>query len=70
MLVREKYARNLSGCGGLLSGARWHNYPPAIYAAVNSSTAILKKLVDFTTNEIHNNLVTVTLINPDRVATE
>lgn len=69
-ICREKYAYDLSGRGGLLTAARWHDHLPVIYAAVNSSTAILEKLVHLNTDEIHNDLVTVTLVIPDEVSAE
>ncbi|MEO7212808.1 RES family NAD+ phosphorylase [Mucilaginibacter sp.] len=69
-ITREKYARDLSGKGGLLSAARWHKHIPVIYASVNSSTCILEKLVHLHTEEIHNDLVIVTIIVPDDTASE
>ena len=69
-ITREKYARDLSGKGGLISAARWHKHIPVIYASVNSSTCILEKLVHLHTGEIHNDLVTISIIVPDDAASE
>ena len=69
-ITREKYASDLSGKGGLLSSARWHKHIPVIYASVNSSTCILEKLVHLNTGEIHNDLVTISIIVPDDAASE
>nr|WP_294942813.1 RES family NAD+ phosphorylase [uncultured Mucilaginibacter sp.] len=69
-ITREKYAHDLSGKGGLLSAARWHKHIPVIYASVNSSTCILEKLVHLQTGEIHNDLVSVTIIAPDDTSSE
>jgi RES domain-containing protein len=55
-ITREKYALDLSGRGGLLSSARWHDYLPVIYASVNSATCILEKLVHLLPEEIHHDL--------------
>lgn len=69
-ITREKYAYDLSGKGGLLSVARWHKHIPVIYASVNSSTTILEKLVHLQTGEIHNDLVTVSILIPDDTSSE
>jgi len=69
-IAREKYARDLSGNGGLISSARWHNRMPVIYASLNSSTCILEKLVHLAPEEIHNDLMIVTLEVDDTSASE
>jgi RES domain-containing protein len=55
-ITRKKYAGDLSGQGGLLSSARWHDHLPVIYASVNSATCILEKLVHLSPGEIHHDL--------------
>jgi len=55
-ITRKKYAEDLSGQGGLLSSARWHDHLPVIYASVNSATCILEKLVHLLPDEIHHDL--------------
>jgi RES domain-containing protein len=69
-IVREQYARDLSGKGGLLSSARWHDHLPVIYTSVNSSTCILEKLVQLLPGEIHHDLVISSLIVPESVESE
>jgi RES domain-containing protein len=69
-ITREKYAHDLSGRGGLLSSARWHDHVPVIYASVNSSTAILEVLVHLQPEEIHNDLVIMSIIIPDTTVSE
>lgn len=69
-ITREKYANDLSGRGGLLSSARWHDHIPVIYSSVNSSTAILEVLVHLQPEEIHNDLVIMSIIVPDTTASE
>lgn len=69
-ISRLKYARDLSGRGGLLSAARWHNHIPVMYTSVNSSTSILEKLVHLQTGEIHNDLVMISLIVPDEATAQ
>jgi len=69
-ITREKYARDLSGRGGLLSSARWHDHIPVIYASVNSSTAILEVLVHLQPEEIHHDLVIMSIIVPDATLSE
>lgn len=69
-ITREKYAHDLSGRGGLLSSARWHDHAPVIYASVNSSTAILEVLVHLQPEEIHNDLVIMSIIVPDTTGSE
>jgi RES domain-containing protein len=64
-ITRERHAYDLSGKGGLLSSARWHDHMPVIYASVNSSTSILEKLVHMQQTEIHHDLVMVTLLAND-----
>jgi RES domain-containing protein len=69
-IVRNKYANDLSGRGGLLSAARWHDHLPVIYTSVNSSTCILEKLVHMNPDEIHNDLEIITLNIPDSLESE
>src|ERR1700761_1885489 len=69
-IARERYARDLSGRGGQHSAARWHEYLPVIYASVNSSTCILEKLVHLLPQEIHNDLVIITLNVPEHLDSE
>jgi len=65
-ITRECYAYDLSGKGGLLSSARWHDHMPVIYSSVNSSTSILEKLVHMQQAEIHHDLVMITIsVNDD-----
>jgi len=63
-ITRKKYAHDLSGRGGLLSSARWHNHLPVIYTSVNSATCILEKLVHLLPEEIHHDL-TLSILNVD-----
>lgn len=69
-IAREKYARDLSGYGGLLSSARWHDHVQVIYTSLNSSTCILEKLVHLEPIEIHHDLMMVTLTVPDETLME
>ena len=69
-ITRERYALDLSGRGGQLSAARWHDHLPVIYTSVNSSTCILEKLVHLSLDEIHNDLVISSLIVPDSLESE
>ncbi|WP_426585508.1 RES family NAD+ phosphorylase [Mucilaginibacter sp. R-33] len=69
-ITREKYAHDLSGRGGLLSSARWHDHIPVIYASVNSSTAILEVLVHLQPEEIHHDLVIMSIMVPDITLSE
>jgi RES domain-containing protein len=69
-ITRERYALDLSGRGGQLSAARWHDHLPVIYTSVNSSTCILEKLVHLSLDEIHNDLVISSLIVPDSLENE
>ncbi|AYL96954.1 RES family NAD+ phosphorylase [Mucilaginibacter celer] len=69
-ITREKYAQDLSGRGGLLSAARWHDHVPVIYSSVNSSTAILEVLVHLQPEEIHNDLMIMSIVVPDDVISE
>lgn len=64
-IVRKKYANDLSGRGGLLTTARWHNHLPVLYTSVQSSTCILEKLVHLETGEIHHDLQMAEIIVPD-----
>jgi RES domain-containing protein len=63
-ITREKYARDLSGQGGLMSSARWHDHFPVIYASANSATCILEKLVHLLPEEIHHDL-TMSILTAD-----
>ncbi|RYE14958.1 MAG: RES domain-containing protein [Rickettsiales bacterium] len=56
-ITREVYARDLTGRGGLLSSARWHDHLPVIYTSLTSSTTILEKLVHLQPDEIHHDLM-------------
>ncbi len=56
-ITRESYAKDLTGRGGLLSSARWHDHLPVIYTSLTSSTTILKKLVHLQPDEIHHDLM-------------
>jgi len=69
-ITRERYARDLSGRGGQLSSARWHNHLPVIYTSINSSTCILEKLVHLLPDEIHHDLVISSLIAPESIESE
>jgi len=64
-IAREKYARDLSGRGGLLTAARWHNHLPVIYSSVQSSTCILEKLVHLKLGEIHHDLQLIEMEVPE-----
>ena len=67
-ITREKYANDLSGRGGLLSSARWHDHLPVIYTSVNSATCILEKLVHLLPEEIHHDL-TMSILTVDESLT-
>jgi RES domain-containing protein len=69
-IARERYASDLSGRGGQLSSARWHDHLPVIYTSVNSSTCILEKLVHLLPDEIHHDLVISSLIIPESFQSE
>jgi RES domain-containing protein len=56
-ITRQIHAVDLSGAGGLVSSARWHDHLPIIYTSVNSSTCILEKLVNMNPDEIHHDMV-------------
>lgn len=64
-IAREKYARDMTGRGGLGSAARWHDHQPVIYASRQSSTCILEKLVHLAPSEIHHDLQMLELHLPD-----
>ncbi|MCJ8208703.1 RES family NAD+ phosphorylase [Mucilaginibacter sp. RS28] len=66
-IAREKYADDLSGRGGLLTTARWHNHLPVLYTSTQSSTCILEKLVHLETGEIHHDLQMIEMTIPDSV---
>ncbi|WP_158800009.1 RES family NAD+ phosphorylase [Pedobacter sp. L105] len=65
-IAREIYAKDLSGKGGAISSARWHNHLPVIYTSVHSSTAILEKLVQLKPSEIHHDLMIMGIVVPDQ----
>ncbi len=69
-ITRKRYANDLSGRGGLLSAARWHDHLPVIYTSVSSSTCILEKLVHMNPDEIHNDLEMITLHIPENLESE
>lgn len=69
-IAREKHALDLTGKGGLLSSARWHDHLAIIYASLSSSTCVLEKLVHLQPNEIHNDLKIITIEIPDEVTSE
>lgn len=69
-IAREKYARDLTGYGGQLSAARWHDHMPVIYTSLNSSTCILEKLVHLMPEEIHHDLAMIALEVPDVISSE
>ncbi len=58
-ISRQLYTNDLSGKGGLLSAARWHDHLPIIYTSLASSTTILEKLVHLRQDEIHHDLVMI-----------
>lgn len=66
-IAREKYADDLSGRGGLLTAARWHDHLPVLYTSVQSSTCILEKLVHLQAGEIHHDLQMIEMTVPDSV---
>ena len=67
-IAREKYARDLSGRGGLLNAARWHSHVPVIYTSTQSSTSILEKLVHLQFAEVHHDLQLIEMDVPDSVS--
>jgi RES domain-containing protein len=67
-IAREKYAQDLTGRGGLLSTARWHDHLPVIYASSQSSTCILEKRVHLEPGEIHHDLQMTVLFVPDKAS--
>jgi len=69
-ITREKHAHDLSGKGGILSSARWHDHIPVVYSSVNSSTAILEVLVHLQPEEIHNDLVIMSIFVPGTASSE
>jgi RES domain-containing protein len=69
-ITREKYANDLSGRGGLLSSARWHDHLPVIYTSVNSATCILEKLVHLLPEEIHHDLALSILTVDESLSSE
>jgi RES domain-containing protein len=69
-IAREQFAADLSGKGGLISSARWHDHVPVIYTSLSSSTSVLEKLVHLQPTEIHHDLKIVRLEVPDHVSME
>jgi len=69
-IAREKYARDLSGNGGLISSARWHHHMPVLYTSFNSSTCILETLVHVRPEEIHNDLQIIVMEVTDTISSE
>jgi RES domain-containing protein len=69
-IARDKYTRDLSGNGGLISSARWHNRMPVIYTSLNSSTCILEKLVHLMPGDIHHDLMLISLEVQDDFTSE
>jgi len=69
-IAREKHALDLSGKGGLISSARWHDHLPVIYTSLSSSTCVLEKLVHLQPTEIHNDLKMITLELTEEVISE
>ncbi|BAU52434.1 RES family NAD+ phosphorylase [Mucilaginibacter gotjawali] len=69
-IAREKYAADLSGRGGLLSSARWHDHLPVIYTSFNSATCILEKLVHLLPEEIHHDLMMCMISVDESLASE
>ena len=66
-IAREKYMKDFSGRGGLLTAARWHDHLPVLYTSLQSSTCILEKLVHLQAGEIHHDLQIIEIIVPDSV---
>jgi RES domain-containing protein len=64
-IAREKYVRDVSGRGGMLSVARWHDHMPIIYTSPQSSTCILEKMVHLVQSEIHHDLQLIEMEVPD-----
>lgn len=69
-IAREKYANDLSGKGGVISSARWHEHVPIVYTSVNSSTAILEKLVYMQATDIHHDLMITSIVVPNNSSSE
>jgi RES domain-containing protein len=69
-IAREKHAHDLSGNGGLISSARWHDHMPVIYTSITSSTCILETLVHVRPEEIHNDLHMIVMEAPDDISSE
>lgn len=69
-IARDKYAADLSGIGGLISSARWHDHVPVIYTSLSSSTSVLEKLVHLQPAEIHHDLKMIQIEVPDYVSIE
>lgn len=59
------YAEDLSGRGATISAARWHDRLPVIYTSLHSSTCILEKLVQLQTDEIHHDLIMMSIVVPE-----
>ncbi len=67
-IVREQFANDLSGRGGLISFARWHYYMPVVYTSLQTSTCILEQLVHIEAGEIHHDLTMVEMSLPDHAS--
>jgi RES domain-containing protein len=69
-IARDTHALDLSGKGGLISSARWHEHLSVIYTSLSSSTAVLEKLVHLQPTEIHNDLKMITMEITEDVSSE
>lgn len=68
-LVREKFAKPLSGKGAALKGARWNSVGvELIYATKNRSLAMAEVAIHFTLATLPDDYVMVTIIIPDNIA--
>jgi RES domain-containing protein len=69
-LSREKFARNLSGKGAALKGARWNSVGvEMIYTATNRSLAMAEVAVHFTLATIPDDYLMVAIFVPDDIET-
>jgi len=69
-IAREKHASDLSGNGGLISSAQWHDHMLVIYSSLTSSTCILETLVHVQAEEIHHDLHMIVMEAPDNISSE
>src|SRR5215218_10384475 len=68
-LTREKFAKDLSGTGAALKGARWNSVGvELIYTAANRSLAMAEVAVHFTLATLPNDYMMVTIDIPDDVS--